>query len=107
MLSLCFSAHGAYSLSKLCDIIFTLQLHKWLQQQGSNIKVSSLQSVMLPDSSLARCCIPVMHVLHSRHLQRLHNWLRCSSKAAMSRSGPLTRTGWFDVWQAEPGASRV
>lgn len=36
------SAHSAYSLSKLCDIIFTLQLAEFLKHQGSNIKVHSV-----------------------------------------------------------------
>lgn len=37
-----YSAHGAYSLSKLCDIIFTLHVAQRLQQHNSALKVNTL-----------------------------------------------------------------
>jgi NAD(P)-dependent dehydrogenase (short-subunit alcohol dehydrogenase family) len=40
VLLLC-SAHDAYSLSKLCNIVFTLKLAKLLQQRGSRVTVSA------------------------------------------------------------------
>ncbi|WIA23484.1 hypothetical protein OEZ85_000229 [Tetradesmus obliquus] len=37
-----YSAHDAYSLSKLCNIIFTLKLAELLQQQGSSVTANTL-----------------------------------------------------------------
>uniref|UniRef100_A0A383VGD2 Uncharacterized protein n=1 Tax=Tetradesmus obliquus TaxID=3088 RepID=A0A383VGD2_TETOB len=37
-----YSAHDAYSLSKLCNIIFTMKLAELLQQQGSSVTANTL-----------------------------------------------------------------
>lgn len=42
LLSMFCSAHDAYSLSKLCDIILTLKLAQYLKSKGSKVTANTL-----------------------------------------------------------------
>lgn len=59
------SAHDAYSLSKLADIVFTLKLDQQLRQAASNVTVRHLHSRACTQRALQR-----VHAVHSCISQR-------------------------------------
>jgi NAD(P)-dependent dehydrogenase (short-subunit alcohol dehydrogenase family) len=56
------SAHDAYSLSKLCNIVFTLKLADLLKERGSSVTVSAI--ACWPCTAAISECLQTAMCLH-------------------------------------------